>query len=295
MQLDILLFLFKPVSLVRDNQLGSLFMNELSNTLEDLLTAEQLKEYLSKEYPFNTNFLGAILKEKLKQDPDYEVWVPFFYCKYTLRRKDPNSPSVIHSPFTFVSNKGGLVRLKKGKYIPIPVQNTGDGYLGSAVRSGVNRRLAFSLHRVLGTVFIPLPPELELWHPKDLQVNHIDGMKSNFELENLEWSTDSGNKTHAVDNGLIKSGKNSSSTKAVKGKVEFGPYLGYEFILHGKADFKEHGFTQQNINACCQGLVRSHKNCSWAYATDDEISVLPHGLSEEIRESLNGMRRCILQ
>lgn len=268
-------------------------MDELGNTLKDLLSEQQLEEYRSKEYPFNTNFLGTILKEKLKQDPDYEVWVPFFYCKSARWRKDRNLPSLVHGPLTFISNKGNLVRLRKDKYIPIPVQITGDGYLGSAVRAGLNDRLGFSLHRVLGSVFIPVPPELKLWHPKDLEVNHIDGVKTNFELSNLEWVTRDGNIQHAVVTGLIKSGKDSVLTLPVKGKVEFGPYTGYEFILHGLADYKKYRFIQPNINACCRGFRSGHKNCSWSYATEIDLKELPHGLSEEIRKSLDGIRKCL--
>lgn len=268
-------------------------MNELSNTLEDLLTEQQLKEYQSKEYPFNTNFLGQILKEKLKEDPGYEVWIPFFYCKYILRRKDRNSPSVVYCPLTFISNKGGLVKRTGNKYVPIPTPLLKHGYFQCMISLSPKTHFSCMLHRALASVFIPLAPELKLWHPKDLQVNHIDGVKSNFELENLEWSTDSGNKLHAVENGLIKSGKASVLSKPVKGKVEFGPYTGHEFILHGSADYKKHGFTQQNINACCKGHVRSHKNCSWGYATELELVQLPQGLSEEIRKNLDGFRKCV--
>lgn len=266
-------------------------MNESSNTLKDLLSEQQLKEYFSKEYPFNTNFLGTILKEKLKEDPDYELWAPFFYCKNVLRRKDLNTPSVIYPPLTFISNKGNLAKYKNGEYVAIPTQTNEGVYATTGILEEGTTYFICMLHRALASVFVPLPSDLKLHHPKNLQVNHIDGVKSNFSLGNLEWTTDGGNKTHAVDNGLIKSGKASTCTKPVKGKIEFGPYTGYEFILHGKADFKEHGFTQQNINACCQGLVRSHKNCSWSYATDDELNQLPHGLTEIIKKDLSSFRK----
>lgn len=268
-------------------------MDKTSNTLETFLTEQQLKEYLSKEYPFNTNFLGQILKEKLKQDPDYEVWVPLFYCKYMLRRKDKNSPSVVHSPFVFISNKGKISRLKEDVFITLPVILTGS-YPWVTVTVGHKDTYPLLLHRGLASVFIPVPEELKLYHPKNLEVNHIDGVKSNFELENLEWTTKSGNQEHALLTGLIKSGKDSVHTKPVKGKVEFGPHAGYEFILHGLADYKRYRFTQSNIVTCCKGRVRSHKNCSWSYATELELIQLPNGLSEEIRESLDGIRRCVM-
>lgn len=269
-------------------------MDKTSNTLETFLTKQQLKEYLSKEYPFNTNFLGQILKEKLKEDPDYEVWVPFFYCKYSLYRKDPNSPSVIYSPLTLISNKGRIYGLKRREWGVIPVTNEVIGYPTIAFTMGYKNSSVFMLHRAIASVFTPLPEELKFHHPKDLQVNHIDGIKTNFELDNLEWSTPAGNSNHALITGLIKSGKRSACTKPVKGRVEFGPHKGYEFILHGLADYKKYGFTQSNIVTCCKGRVRSHKNCSWSYATELEVARLPSGLSGVIRKSLDGVRRCVM-
>lgn len=263
-------------------------MDKTSNTLETFLTKEQLKEYRSKEYPFNTNFLGQILKEKLKEDPEYEVWVPFFYCRYSLTRKDRNAPSITHGFCMFISNKGKLVRCKAGEYIPLPIHVLTVGYSACKIPIGAKEWMGVMMHRALASVFLPLPPELKLWHPKDLQVNHIDGIKTNFELDNLEWVTDLGNKTHAVETGLIKTGKESVFTKPVRGKVEFGPYTGHEFILHGQGEYKKHGFIQSNIVACCKGRVKRHRNCSWAYATESELTKFPHGLSEDIRKSLNG-------
>lgn len=261
-------------------------MNESSNTLEDLLSEQQLKEYHSKEYPFNTNFLGQILKEKLKEDPAYEVWAPFFYCKYILRRKDRNSPSVVYSPLTFISNKGGIVRRKEGKYIFVSPKVSSHGYYQCMMSESPKSYFSCMLHRALASVFIPLAPELKLWHPKDLEVNHIDGIKCNFELGNLEWTTKSGNQEHAVENGLIKSGKDSVLSKPVKGRIKFGPHTGHEFILHGLADYKKYKFTQPNIVACCKGRVKSHKNCSWSYATELELAQLPNGLSEAMQNDL---------
>ena len=263
------------------------------NTLETFLTEQQLKEYLSKEYPFNTNFLGQILKEKLKEDPEYEVWVPLFYCRYSLTRKDLNSPSVVHTPLILISNKGGLLKYRKGDYIPVPTSLSPQGYVLSGVKIGTKKRILIMLHRALASVFIPLPPELKLYHPKDLQVNHIDGVKWNFELSNLEWVTENGKIARAVKNGLIKSGKDSPLTRPVKGRIEFGLYSGHEFILYGRADYKKYGFIQTKVVICCKGRMNSHRKCTWGYATELELSRLPHGLSKKMQDSLAGIRKSI--
>ena len=53
-----------------------------------------------------------------------------------------------------------------------------------------------SVHRLVATAFIPNPNNLPI-------VNHLDGVKNNNNVENLEWTTVSGNALHAHQAGLI--------------------------------------------------------------------------------------------
>lgn len=55
------------------------------------------------------------------------------------------------------------------------------------------------LHRILAKTFIPYPDPLP---PTKLDVNHIDGVKTNFDLANLEWVTRQENCLHAYRTGL---------------------------------------------------------------------------------------------
>lgn len=268
------------------------------NMLEDLLTDSELEIYKVTEYPFSLSIVYNALKQKQKVDPGYEVWVPLIYYKYAPYKRSRKTPDLIKPYATFISNKGAVCRVQNDKRTVFADQGKEGDYRTFAIRTaGV--LATFTTHRALACSFLSIDrlllgnERVVVAHPKDLQVNHIDGIKSNCDLDNLEWSTGSGNQQHAVSTGLIKSGKLSVHTRPVKGKVEFGEFTGHEFILHGLLDYKTYGFTQPNVVACCKGRLNSHKNCSWTYATEEDLLKLPHGLSDEIKSSLSGISKRI--
>jgi hypothetical protein len=57
------------------------------------------------------------------------------------------------------------------------------------------KRSGFLIHRLVAFHFLPNPSNLPF-------VNHIDGNKTNFSLDNLEWSSHSQNMSHAYKEGL---------------------------------------------------------------------------------------------
>ena len=126
--------------------------------------------------------------------------------------------------------------LLKGKF------NTRTGYISYKLCYRIDKYI--SAHRTVMKAFCPC------LYMDDLQVNHIDGDKTNNKLSNLEWCTGAENVQHAVDNNLMSSYQNM---------------IIYVYTLDGKflekttpAQFEEK--TQvgyHNIINCVSGRTRS--------------------------------------
>ena len=83
------------------------------------------------------------------------------------------------------------------KYKELKGSKDSKGYLCLDLR-GKNGKLNYpKIHRLVAEVFLENPENLP-------QVNHIDGNKTNNNVENLEWVTNKDNRIHALENGLKK-------------------------------------------------------------------------------------------
>ena len=99
----------------------------------------------------------------------------------------------------YVSNYGRVYSRFTGLLIK-PVKRR-DGYLIVLLRTKDNLAVALVVHRLVMMAHKPIS------NPDDFHVNHIDGIKTNNIITNLEWVTRSENMIHAYSIGLKKPGE----------------------------------------------------------------------------------------
>lgn len=137
-----------------------------------------------------------------------------------------------------VSNKGNVKRKEGTSHLKIKKLKMildKDGY--HRVNLKVKQK-AFTkiVHRLVCEVFIPNPENKS-------QVNHINGIKGDNRLENLEWCTLSENRQHAYDTGL----QNGYSRRGCKNNFN---KLSKEDVLNIRNEYSgdARGFSSKNIS-----------------------------------------------
>lgn len=172
-----------------------------------------------------------------------------------------------------VSNLGRVkslnYRRQKGYEKILTPREDNNGYFRVELSNNAVKGRNYAIHRLVALAFIPNPENKP-------QVNHINGIKSDNRVENLEWCTKSENTKHAWENDLIK----NTLKRKQHGKNLGHKYGGYnkkevvQYDLNGKIIKKWNSIAEvekilsidhRNISACCLGKQKTAGGYIWKH------------------------------
>lgn len=111
------------------------------------------------------------------------------------------------------------------------------------------------VHRMVALTFIDNPDNKPY-------VNHINGNRSDNNVENLEWVTPSENTQHAVDTGLFKSGR---ARAVIQYNLNGEQMATFESASEAA---RQTGGSQSKITMCCRRQRDSVNDYQWRYYDD---------------------------
>ena len=133
------------------------------------------------------------------------------------------------------------------------------GYETVTLKGNINKMC--SIHRLVAKAFIPNPQNKK-------EVNHINGIKNDNRLENLEWATSSENRVHAYKTGLQKGhqkrGKDSPLSMPVIQLTLDGKFVAK--YAAGKEAARQIRGHAGSINRCCNGKNKSSSGFKWEFS-----------------------------
>lgn len=136
-----------------------------------------------------------------------------------------------------------------------------DGYKITTLFKGKKRKM-LKVHRVVAEAFIT---NLE----NKPQVNHINGIKDDNRIENLEWSTISENRQHAYDNGLqngalvgVVGSNHPTAVGVIKFDLQGNKLKEYGSVIEAQ---KDTSILTQNICAAAKGKAKTAGGFIWKY------------------------------
>jgi len=118
-----------------------------------------------------------------------EIWLP---TKYFSHRYEVSNIGRVRSLDAFVNHKSGGKSFKKG--IVLKQFKTPKGYMAVTLACDSVQKTML-VHRVVAESFIDNPYNKP-------QINHINCIKNDNRVENLEWCTNQENLIHKMENGL---------------------------------------------------------------------------------------------
>lgn len=142
---------------------------------------------------------------------------------------------------------GNIKSLRTGE-IRKPVLNKRNGYL-TVVLCGYKKKTTEYVHRLVAKTFIENPHQFKC-------VNHINEIKTDNRVENLEWCT------QAYNNKF-----NNKDQRSCKAILQIEPNTGE--CVEWTSARKAHNYgiaNYKNISACCRGKRKTAGGYEWRFA-----------------------------
>lgn len=151
-----------------------------------------------------------------------------------------------------VSAKNGAKRTVKERILKF---NDSRGYLLVHLSKSQHNTKGYKVHRLVAEAFIPNPQGKPC-------VNHINGIKTDNRVENLEWVTHLENSRHATDTGLLNPAKGESSGKSVLCKEEVLEIC--NILDEGKLPYSK---IASKFGISCSGIEFINSGRTWNHLT----------------------------
>lgn len=161
-----------------------------------------------------------------------------------------------------VSNLGRVKSLKFNKIRVLKPFKGGTGYLKVQLYRN-NIQTNYAVHRLVAQAFIPNPE-------KKPEVNHINEIKADNRVENLEWMTFKENCNYGTRNQRVsKSNKNNPKRSNLVNQydLEWNLIASYESASEAT---RQTGIARSSISDVCLSKRRTAGGFRWRYLKEDE-------------------------
>lgn len=154
-----------------------------------------------------------------------------------------------------ISNFGNVKNIKKNKLLKPAINK--DGYY-TLLLSKNGESKSFKIHKLVASHFLKEPI---------IQVNHKNGIKTDNNIENLEYVTLHENILHSWINGLSK-GKYKNVGNRARRIIQLDKDTGEELkVFESVYEASEKlGITNTSIQNCLKGRSRTSGGYKWKYA-----------------------------